>query len=248
MKKLFFLFVFFVTALQAQNQDLFEVGNNAYNEGDYETAVSNYESIINNGETSAAVYFNLANSYYKLNRVAPSIYYYEKALQLEPNDADINNNLALARNLVVDEIVENENSGLSRIWNNLVSGLGYNQWGWAAVIFSFLFAISFAVYYYSSRSVSKRIFFSLSLVTVFLALLFLIFAFQQKGKFSDNNYAIIFASESPVREEPTLRSAESFFLHEGTKIEVLETYQNWIKFKLANGIQGWMLKDDVRMF
>lgn len=248
MKKLFFLFVFFAISSQAQNEDLFEAGNTAYNKGDYEKAVSSYESIINNGETSAAVYFNLANAYYKLNRVAPSIYYYEKALQLEPNDADINNNLALARNLVIDEIGENERSGLSRIWNNMVAGLGYNQWGWAAVIFSFIFAISFAIYYYSNRSLFKRIFFSLSLFSAFLALIFLVFAFQQKGKYSDNNYAIIFAAESPVREEPTLRSSESFFLHEGTKIEVLETYQNWIKFELANGIQGWMIKDDVRMF
>ena len=30
------------------------------------------------------LYFNLGNANYKLNNIAPSIYYYEKALQLEP--------------------------------------------------------------------------------------------------------------------------------------------------------------------
>ena len=247
MKKLFFLFVLFVISSHAQNEDLFESGNTAYNGGDYETAVSIYEDIIKSGETSVAVYFNLANAYYKLNRVAPSIYYYEKALQLEPNDPDVKNNLTLARKLVIDDIEEKEISGLSRLWKNMVMVLGYNQWGWMAIIFSFVFAISFAIYYYSNRSLLKRIFFSLSLFSVFLVLVFLVFAFQQKGEYSDNTYAIIFAAETAVRAEPSLRSTESFYLHEGTKIEILDTYQDWIKFELVNGLQGWIDKNDLKM-
>ncbi len=248
MKKLFFLFILLGLSSPAQNTDLFESGNTAYNTGEYEAAITSYETILETGETSAALYFNLANAYYKLDRVAPSIYYYEKALQLEPNDADINNNLAIARNMVIDDMGENQVSGITRIWNNLVSVFGYNQWGWAAIIFSFVFAILFALYYFSTRSLLKRIFFSLSLFSAFLAFIFLVFAFLQRGQYSDNNYAIIFAPQTAVREEPTMRSAESFYLHEGTKIEVLETYKNWIKFELANGIQGWMNKDDVRFF
>ena len=247
MKKLIFLFILFGHFSQAQNTALFEKGHSAYNKGEFEIAVTSYETILESGETSAELYFNLANAYYKLDQLAPSIYFYEKALQLDPNDSDIKNNLSIAKNLVVDEIEEEQPSGVVGIWNNLVSVLSFNQWGWAAIIFSFGFAILFALYYFSTKSLWKRIFFSTAMFSAFLALLFLIFAFQQKGVSSENNYAIIFAQETPVRDEPTLRSKESFYLHEGTKIEVLEKYQNWIKIELANGIQGWLSKDDIRL-
>src|SRR5690606_15485144 len=102
MKKLLFIIILWTIPVSAQNESLFEKANSAYNGGAYETAISNYEQILENGETSAALYYNLANSYYKLNNLAPSIYYYEKALQLNPNDSDIKNNLEIAQNLVID--------------------------------------------------------------------------------------------------------------------------------------------------
>lgn len=248
MKNLLFLLFLFTLPVPAQNESLFEEGNSAYNEGDYETAINNYEKIIENGETSADLYYNLANSYYKINNLAPSIYYYEKALQLDPNDRDIKNNLAIAQNLVVDDVSAQESSGLIGIWQNSISILGFNGWAWAAVIFSFLFAGLFVVYYFSNKTMLKRILFSFSVVCIFLAFFSLIFAFQQKEQVSNNDYAIIFSPEAPVRDEPTLRSSESFYLHEGTKIKVIERYQDWIKFELPNGLQGWMDKSEVKFF
>lgn len=248
MKKLLFLIILFTLPVVAQNDTLFEKANSAYNEGDYETAISNYEQILENGETSAAIYYNLANSYYKLNDLAPSIYYYEKALQLSPNDSDINNNLAIAQNLVVDDVSGDAPSGLFGLWESFTSVLSFNGWGWAAITFSFLFAVLFVVYYFSSKTLMKRIMFSISMVCIVLAVVSLIFAFQQKSRMSNNDYAIIFSQEAPVRNEPTLRSSESFYLHEGTKIRIIERYQDWIKFELPNGLQGWMDKSEVKFF
>ena len=159
MKKLIFLFILFGHFSQAQNTALFEKGNSAYNKGEYEIAVTSYETILESGETSAELYFNLANAYYKLDQVAPSIYFYEKALQLDPNDSDIKNNLSIANDRVIDDIEEEQPSGLEGFWNNLVSVLSFNQWGWAAIIFSFGFAVLFALYYFSNKSLWKRIFF-----------------------------------------------------------------------------------------
>lgn len=248
MKKYLFFLMLWSLAGMAQNETLFEKGNSAYNKGDYETAKNSYEQVLENGETSAGLYYNLANSHYKLNNIAPSIYYYEKALQLDPNDRDIRNNLAIAQSMVIDDVSAPESSGIIGIWQNSVSILGYNGWGWAAIIFSFSFAILFVLYYFSNKSLVKRILFSFSVVCIFLAVFSLIFAFQQKDRISNNDYAIIFSQEAPVRDEPTLRSSESFFLHEGTKIRVLETYQNWIKFELPNGLQGWIDESEVKFF
>ena len=42
--------------------------------------------------------------HYKLNDIANSIYYYEKALLLNPNSETINNNLVFAQNMLIDKI------------------------------------------------------------------------------------------------------------------------------------------------
>ncbi|MBT8264093.1 MAG: tetratricopeptide repeat protein, partial [Muriicola sp.] len=96
------IFISFLTS--AQNNALFENATTAYNKGNYEAAIQNYLEILENGEHSAILYYNLGNAYYKLNKIGPSIYYYEKALLLDPNDTEIKQNLAFAQNMTIDAI------------------------------------------------------------------------------------------------------------------------------------------------
>ena len=46
-----------------------------------------------------------------------------------------------------------------------------------------------------------------------------------------------------VNDSPTMNSELNFTLHEGTKVQILETLDNWRKIKIADGKIGWM---DVR--
>lgn len=232
--------------MSAQNNDLFQKANSAYNEGNYSEAVNNYERILEKGETSSEVYYNLGNAHYKLNQIGPSIYYYEKALQLDPGDSDIKNNLEFAQNMLIDDIEEAPKTGLSKIINNIISTLSFNGWAWLAVIGSMAFATFFLLYYFSGSSGIKRLFFTSSAIAFFIMVSSLIFAFQQQGYHKKSQFAIIFSEEASVRSEPTMRSDEILTLHEGTKVKVLETFQNWIKFELENEIQGWMDKSEVR--
>ena len=116
MKTILYILSFLLSAISfAQNETLFEEANTLYNKGKYGEAIDKYTSILETGNHSASLYFNLANANYKLNNIAPSIYFYEKALQLAPNDSDINNNLAFAQNMTIDdkEIVKIESMILS---------------------------------------------------------------------------------------------------------------------------------------
>ena len=66
------------------NENPFEKATQYYDQGEYQNAIDQYKSILKSGKESSALYYNLANTYYKLNHVPESIYYYEKALQLNP--------------------------------------------------------------------------------------------------------------------------------------------------------------------
>jgi len=230
----------------SQSEDLFKEANSAYQNGNYEEAVSKYEAILENEETSAELYFNLGNAHYKMNHVAPSIYYYEKALQLDPADEDIKNNIAFARNMAIDDVEKIEQTGFSKWFNNFISTFSYTIWAVMAILFSVFFVILFLLYYYANKPIYKRVFFAGAIIGIICCVVSVTFAFQQQSYIQDNQYAIIFAEELEVRDEPNLRGEASFELHEGTKAKVLENFQEWSRIELSNGAQGWVISDEIK--
>ena len=84
--------------------------------------IDEFKLIIENGEHSAALYFNLGNSYYKINDLANSIYYYEKALKLMPNDSDVLNNLSYSQNMLIDKVEKLPINQVSEFFN-LISNI-----------------------------------------------------------------------------------------------------------------------------
>ena len=71
MKNIVYLFLLITQVFFAQSS--FEKGNLLYQDNKFEQAAQEYENVLKeNKEHSAELYFNLANCYYKLNKVAPS--------------------------------------------------------------------------------------------------------------------------------------------------------------------------------
>jgi tetratricopeptide (TPR) repeat protein len=235
------------TFVFGQSNTLFEQGNSLYNEGKYQEAINSYEAILENGEHSAELYYNLANAYYKLNSIAPSIYYYEKALLLNPNDEEIKNNAAFARNMTVDAIDTIPEVGFTRIMKTITNTFSFDTWAVVVVALVFAFVILFLMYYFSYGTNKKRILFLSSGASIACALIALFFAFQKFNLDQIDQPAIVFAQESQIKTEPNLRSEEAFRLHEGTKVQVLESLKDWQKIKLSDGKTGWIPKEDIKL-
>ena len=247
MKHLIYIFVLFYSfSTLAQNTSLFEQGNVLYNEGDFEQAILKYEAVLNNGEHAPELYFNLANAHYKLNHIAPSIYYYEKALQLAPNDKEIQNNAAFARNMTIDAIGSVPEVGLSNYLKKIINTYSFNMWAKISVACICLFVILFLLYYFSFSTTSKRLSFVSSMICIGLTCITLAFAFHKYNLDKKDQPAIVFAQESQVKSEPNLRSTEAFILHEGTKVQILDTVKNWKKIKLTDGTTGWISSEHIK--
>ncbi|WP_458628431.1 tetratricopeptide repeat protein [Winogradskyella sp. PC D3.3] len=231
----------------SQNDQSFSEANALYNDGKYAEAIDKYESILDSKQHSAELYFNLGNANYKLNNIAPSIYYFEKALQLKPNDKDIQNNLAFARNMTIDAIEEVPVVGFSRIINNVVNTFSTDTWAKMAVGGVLLFVVIFLAYHFSYTSSKKRIAFVTSIVSLFVACFAVAMAFQKEGLNKKDNPAIVFAQESRVKTDPNPTSEEVFRLHEGTKVQVIETYDDWNRIKLSDNSTGWIPSKDIKL-
>lgn len=247
MKKILFILILgFCFSAFAQNNSLFEKGNKAYNEGIYDDAESFYLKIIENGEHSAELYFNLGNVYYKQNKIAPSIYYYEKALLLDPNNAEIKNNLAYAQNMSLDAIEVLPETGLSKIYKNATSFLTFEQWAYVSIILMLLFVIGYILYFFLRYSTQKRISFVTSIICLFLSILTIVIAYTKYTAIQSDQPAIIFDKEVIVKSEPNNRSSETFRLHEGTKVNVLDELNEWKKIRISDGKTGWLNAESIK--
>ncbi|MFD0990386.1 tetratricopeptide repeat protein [Mariniflexile jejuense] len=247
MKKLLYILSFLLSlSVFAQNNAIFDSANALYNEGKYAEAIDKYNTILTTKKHSAELYFNLGNAHYKLNHIAPSIYYYEKALQLAPNDADIENNLAFARNMTIDAIDVIPEAGLSKLLNNAANSFTFDAWAKISIAFVFCFVILFLIYYFAYTSLRKRLTFLGSLASLAFMCITLLFAFHKFNLDKKDKPAIVFAKESLIKNAPNNRSEESFKLHEGTKVQVIDTVNNWKKIKLQDGKTGWIPSEDIK--
>ena len=244
MKKLLILFLLTTQFFFAQTG--FEKGNDLYQKGKYEQAISEYESILATKQHSAELYFNLGNCYYKLNKVAPAIYNYEKALVLNPDDAEIANNLKFAQKLQIDEIKVVPQVGFSKMVHDFTSIFHYNTWAWISVGLATLFLLCFSGYYFSRLTFSKRVFFFGMFALLFLLLISVSSAISEKDHYEREKPAIVFAEIVLVKSEPQSASNTVFTLHEGTKVFVLETLDSWKKIQLTDGTEGWIEKKAIR--
>lgn len=247
MKSLIYILAFLIGSLTfAQNENLFEQGNTLYNNKKYAEAIDKYQAILNTGMHSAELYFNLGNAHYKLNHIAPSIYYYEKALLLSPKDKDILNNMAYAKNMTIDAIEEVPEMGISKLVNNVTNVMTYNGWAVVSVLLFVLFVLLFLTYYFAEYTVRKRMAFTASFFAIGAGFITLLLAFHSYSLDKKDNPAIVFAQESQVKSEPNLSSQEVFKLHEGTKVNILDTVNNWKRIKLADGKTGWISSEDIK--
>jgi tetratricopeptide (TPR) repeat protein len=240
----FIMIMLFSQVFWAQSD--FEKGNALYRKGDFEGAVSAYENVLKSKKESAELYFNLGNSYYKLNKVAPSIYNYEKALLLNPNDEEIHNNLKFAQKLQIDDVKEVPKVGFRKMIEDFTSELHYNSWAWVAVGAAFLFLLLFIGYYFSGTTLVKRIFFISMFVAILLLFASVFAAIFEKNADKNERPAIVFAGIAGVKSEPQKSAQDAFILHEGTKVYVLEVLDNWKKIELPDGNEGWIQQDAIK--
>jgi tetratricopeptide (TPR) repeat protein len=231
----------------SQTEDkLFQEANTFYKVEDYNRALGIYLTIEEKGFVSSDLYYNLGNCYYKLNKVAPAIYYYEKALKLNPANEDASHNLVFAKRMALDVIEDLPKTFLQRFSENVIQKLSFDTWALIAVIASFLTSFFFLVYYFSGSSKKKLFYFNTTILMVFILVVSVFFAYDNYDTVQKNRTAIIFATKVEIKNAPTASSDNAFELHEGTKVVILDELDNWKKIKIADGKVGWVQQSDLK--
>ena len=225
---------------QTNNNEYFNNGLDLYNNGKYKEAIAQFKLIIENGEHSEALYFNLGNSYYKINDIANSVYFFEKALKLNQKNNDVLNNLAYSQNMLIYKTGNRPKNQISEFLNDVSKTLNVNQWLMIGFVFLYLFLVTFLLYFLNTKTMSKKNYFTLSLIFFSFSV---VFFFNGINKFENNKNmvsAIIFEKKIDFRTEPNYRSEVIFNLHEGTKVIIKEELNEWGLVEISDGNKGWI--------
>jgi hypothetical protein len=225
---------------------LFEKGNQLYAKGQYPQAAQTYMQILNDGYLSAVIYYNAGNAYYKMDDMPSAILYYEKAHKLAPNDEAISINIQLANLKIADKIEAQPEFFVNRWWHSFILFLPAGK---LAGISTLLFIAGFGLliwYLFTGSYILKRITFYTGVVVILAGIIFSFMANRQVSYFDGHHQAIVFSSSVIVKGSPDLNAKPLFVIHNGTKISITQTNQNWIEIQLPNGNSGWITVDNVK--
>lgn len=235
--------VFFVTAQPSLAEpSSIATANQLYENGRFAESAQLYEQLIAQEMRSSAIYYNLGNAYYQQGDLGKAILNYNRALALDPRDADIKANLTLARTQVVDQFGVEVEDDIFAIYTTAVSNnLTLNQ----TAVLALIFWCSFATAVIAVRQMETgKLRNYLQVGTAVVGVFFFIATFSLGGRLVEQinmETAVIIAPEVEVTNGPGKQYASQFTLHSGTEVELLGERGNWAKLALPGGEStGWL--------
>ena len=235
-------------AAQSYPDSLWHSGVNAYTEGDYQSALKDWEDVRATGLMSKELYYNLGNAYFKTGEIAPAILWYERALRLDPSDADIRYNLDYARALTQDRIDEVPEIFFEQWGHAICYLLPSNTWAVLGLVFLALTVTCALLFLLGSTAGRRKSGFFLGIAFLLLSLLGWDFAQWQRTEALRQDQAIVMRPVSSVKSSPSAdASKDLFILHEGTKVRILDNVGGFSNIELADGRQGWIPAQDLEV-
>jgi tetratricopeptide (TPR) repeat protein len=219
----------------------FQQANQRYQADDFAGALEAYEAILGSGFTSADLFYNLGNAYFKTGNLGRSILNYERALRLRPRDPDAQANLELARSLTADDI-----EPLPRFW--VFSAIGW----WVellprggllitVVLMYLLAAAGLCIRILSRQPKATRTGLGLAAGAGLGLLLFGLTLLAREGALGGAEWGIILEEEVAVQSAPSEEDDLTLFrVHEGTKARLDQRTDLWSEIVLEDGKVGWV--------
>ena len=242
-----FVFSFLIINVMSASQidDLMKQGNAAYQNGNYQNAISDYEKLVNDGYEGVSLYYNLGNAYYKDGKLGYSILYYEKALKLAPNDDDIQHNLAIANSKTIDKINTLPRFFIFQWWESLLSFFSVKGWTYFTYVLFILILAAAGVYFFIKNPLIQRYSFFGGLAILVLFILSAVMLAINVNRQLNVKNGIIIAQAVSAKLSPDTKSNDAFVIHEGLKVKMEDKVDDWVKVRLKDGKIGWLPQSDI---
>jgi hypothetical protein len=238
---------------------LFHEANELYNQADqvaatnpekakslYQQAAMRYESLVTKGGIhNGRLYYNIGNAYFRTKDLGRAILNYLRALQYIPNDPNLRQNLAYAREQRLDKIDEPQDT---RVFKTLF----FWHYDLSTPSRILLFAIFFAAIwvfamirrFFRKASLTWALVISLALTVIMGGSLA-----AEAITLSRVTPGVIIDPSVIARKGNSDAYAPSFTepLHAATEFEVIEKRDGWYDVRLADGRTCWVPEKSVQL-
>lgn len=223
-------------------EEVYQRGMAGYENGQWPLAIQEFEAILRGGYEAEQLYYNLGNAYFRTGEVAGAVWAYEKALMLNPNDADARYNLVLVNLRVKDRIELPEQPWVMRIYRGIRGSFTRSEWVRLVSLLLLLAGALHAAGRVLQLAALRRAVWPGIVVASLLAIVALD-AILTTGRSKEG---IVYGELVTVTSAPSARSTELFQLHEGLKVAILDEREEWRQVELLDGKSGWLPADQLR--
>ena len=226
----------------------------AYEAKEYDVAVEKFEQIVALGHTSGDLYYNLANSYFKLGEqsaeeglhqflggeLGRAVLNYHRALRLDPTLEDARYNLELAVDHTNDTNALPE-SFIVAIWRNMSNLAQSNSWAISSLAMLGLMLALIIFYLLSNSILLRRISFFGAIILLVAVIIFMALAHYSKRQSEEDDRAVVICNDTtPVHASPESGSKVIRQPSQGVTVRVSRSYGEWSEIIFADGEKGWI--------
>lgn len=255
MKKTLIFSLLLSVAATASALTMGERADSAYNKEDYRQAIELYKQSIEQEGRSSDIYYNLGNAYYRNDDLGHAVVNYERALRLNPTNADARTNLEFV-NARIQDRPEDDSSFLSNLHQSFMGSMTPNAWAWTAFVIFLLFMGAVGLYIFSTNVAYRKTGFFGGIVLICVFAYALVLADDSSDYARSHESAIVIVPSTQLSSAPrAARTANDkvVAIHEGTKVEIVDSVATpddpvsprWYNVKINNSTKAWLRASDV---
>ena len=237
-----------VTAVQADS---------AYAQERYHDALKAYQLMAEQQGTSAELYYNMGNTYYKINDCAYAILCYERSLLLDPTSRDTRENLEFVRQKLKLPVATGSRSFVTQVAQSVAFWFSGNGWAVMAAILFVLCLLAVALYVFAVQVKWRKVGFFSAIALLALSALALTCSLYLRNRAANSHAAIVMTQSASLSNAPRAPqdNEEAFKLPQGSKVEITDSVTTgaadgsgkWYHVESTNGRTAWINGNDIEI-
>ncbi|MDR0941500.1 MAG: tetratricopeptide repeat protein [Bacteroidales bacterium] len=235
-----------ITTFASENIDtLITRAETYYAQKQYDSALVSYLQVYDQNLQSADLFYNIGNTYFRLDDLGHSILWYERALLVNPKHHEARVNLEFVNARQIDKVEVLPQGIVAQFFQKIYLFFNYTTWAVLSLVFLALFLAAVSGFLFAQTVNMKKLSFGVGIFALVIAVLSFTCTTAHKNFVEHNNEAIIVEPTIVIKNEPNKKATDLVTVHEGLKVHLVKTYGEWANVRLLDGKEGWVRKSDV---
>lgn len=228
-------------AAQSSNEEIFAKANAAYDQNNFDEAISSYLLLLQRGVRQPEVYYNLGTAYFKNDQLGLAVAAYRHSLELDPSFKQAVENLGYIRQYAIDKVEESPRGFLLDIWYGLASI--FSAQGFFIFTVAIFWSLSAVISLMLLNMTRRELLTYLLILLASVFILSLALTYSVVGEAVSTRWGVLTVPSTELREGPGEDFEKIFTGHEGLEFKILSERQGYYLVELANGLKGWVRSD-----